>query len=58
VLPEIVDLQRRIEEMERHQNTLTALLQGTVESCRELAGVVADIGRVMQGLPMKYNKQQ
>jgi hypothetical protein len=51
VLPEVVMLQRRVKELEHNQAILATAMQGTVAQCMELAKLVADIGRVMQGLP-------
>jgi len=49
VLPEVVALQRRVKALEQNQEILTTALQGTTQ-CMELAKLIADIGRVMQGL--------
>jgi hypothetical protein len=43
VLPEVVDLQRRVKELERNQAIMHTALKGTVEQCMEMANMLREI---------------
>jgi hypothetical protein len=49
VLPEVVDLQRQVKELQHNQGVLADSLSRTITECAQMAGLLADIGRIMKG---------
>jgi hypothetical protein len=57
VLPEVVDLQRRVKQLEDHQAILADSLERTIKQCMELGKILHDFSLMAQGKPPIFNKQ-
>jgi hypothetical protein len=56
VLPEVVDLQRRVKQLEHNQTLLKTSLEGALTQCMELGKILHDFSLVAQGKPPIFNK--